>query len=99
MRHARAVVHAGIANSRIPLKSVAGKSFSAFPTHAQPAILRICQQAHGQYHDTHGGRLVFNFSPDTGVDNLLVKIVRFFDMKYNVIYFEEINLMNLLTKL
>ena len=32
---------AGIANQRFPLKSVAGKTFSAFPVRAQPAILRI----------------------------------------------------------
>ena len=37
----RAVVHAGIANQRSPLKSMAGKTFPAFPTHAQPAILHI----------------------------------------------------------
>ena len=39
---ARAVMHAGIANLRFPLKSAAGgKTFPAFPVHAQPAILRI----------------------------------------------------------
>ena len=38
---ARAVMHAGILNQRFPLKSVAGKTLSAFPAHAQPAILRI----------------------------------------------------------
>ena len=31
----------GIAKSRIPLKSVAGKMFPAFPAHAQPAVLCI----------------------------------------------------------
>ena len=36
----RAVMHAGIANWRFPLKSVAGKTFPAFPAHAQPAIVR-----------------------------------------------------------
>ena len=39
--HARAVVHAGIANPRFPLKAVAGKTFPAFPAHAKPTILRI----------------------------------------------------------
>ena len=39
--HARTVMHAGVANLRFPLKSVAGKTFPAFPAHAQPAILRI----------------------------------------------------------
>ena len=34
-------VHTGIANLRFPLKSVAGKMFSAFPSHAQHAIFRI----------------------------------------------------------
>ena len=41
VRHARAVMHAGIAYWRFPLKSVAGKTFPGFPAHAQPAILRI----------------------------------------------------------
>ena len=41
VRHARAVMHVGIANYRFPLKSVAGKTFPAFPVHAQPAILCI----------------------------------------------------------
>ena len=44
---ARAVMHAGVANWRFPLKSVAGKTFPAFPAHAQHAILRIWQEAHG----------------------------------------------------
>ena len=39
-------MHAGIANLGFPLKSVAGKTFPAFPTHAQPAILRFWQEAH-----------------------------------------------------
>ena len=43
----RAVMHAGIANLRFPLKSVAGKTSPAFPAHVQPAILRILQEAHG----------------------------------------------------
>ena len=38
---ARAVMHAGIANQRFPLKSVAGKMFPASPAHVQTAILRI----------------------------------------------------------
>ena len=41
MRNARATMHVGIANKRFPLKSVAGKTFPAFPAHAQHAILRI----------------------------------------------------------
>ena len=41
VRDARAVMHAGIANLWFPLKSVAGKTFSTFPAHAQPTILRI----------------------------------------------------------
>ena len=47
VRDARAVMHAGIANWRFPMKSVAGKTFPAFPAHAQPAILHIWQEAHG----------------------------------------------------
>ena len=43
------VMHAGIANLRFPLMSVAGKTFPAFPVHAQPAILRIWQEAHDNY--------------------------------------------------
>ena len=39
--HARAVMHAGIANSRFSLKSVAGKTFLTFPAHARPAVLCI----------------------------------------------------------
>ena len=39
--NARAVMHAGIVNWRFPLKLVAGKTFPAFPAHAQPAIWRI----------------------------------------------------------
>ena len=50
VRHARAVMHAGIANPRFPLKSVAGKTFPAFLAHAQPKILSgkrsIPQQTH-----------------------------------------------------
>ena len=41
VRDARAVMHAGIANSWFPLNSAAGKTFPAFPAHAQPANLRI----------------------------------------------------------
>ena len=37
--HVRAVIHVGITNYRIPLNSVAGKTFPAFPAHAQTAIL------------------------------------------------------------
>ena len=33
VRHARAVMHGGIANLRFPLKSMAGKAFPAFPAH------------------------------------------------------------------
>ena len=47
MCNARAVMHAGIANQRFPLKLVAGKTFPALQAHAQPAILRIWQEAHG----------------------------------------------------
>ena len=38
VRDARTVMHAGIANKRFPLMLVAGKTFPAFPAHAQPAI-------------------------------------------------------------
>ena len=41
VRDARAVMHVGIANPRWP-----GKTFPAFPAHAQPTILRIWQEAH-----------------------------------------------------
>ena len=40
---ARAVMHVGIANPRWP-----GKSFPAFPAHAQPTTLRIWQEAHAK---------------------------------------------------
>ena len=40
VRDAGAVMHVRIA-------TVAGKTFTAFPTHAQPAILRIWQKAYG----------------------------------------------------
>ena len=46
VRDARTVLHAGIANQRFALKSMAGKTFPAFPAHAHPAILRIWQEAH-----------------------------------------------------
>ena len=39
--HARAVMHAGIANPQFPAKVVAGKIFPALLVNAQPAILRI----------------------------------------------------------
>ena len=52
VRDARAVMHVGIANLRFPLKSVAGKTFPAFPAHAQLALLRIWQEAHCAHH-TH----------------------------------------------
>ena len=45
---ARVVMHVGIANPRYPLKSAAGKTFPAFPAHAQPVILRIWLEAHGK---------------------------------------------------
>ena len=35
-----------ITSNWFPLKRVAGKTFPAFPAHAQPAILRIWQEAH-----------------------------------------------------
>ena len=38
VRDARAVMHAGIANKRFPLKSVVGETFRAFSAHAQPTI-------------------------------------------------------------
>ena len=38
MRDARDVMHAMIANYRVPLKSVAGKTLPAFPVYAQTAI-------------------------------------------------------------
>ena len=47
VRDKRAVMHTRIANWRFLLKSVAGKTFPAFPAHAQPAILRIWHEAHG----------------------------------------------------
>ena len=34
---------------QFPLKSVAGKTFSAFPAHAQPAILHIWQTVHRKH--------------------------------------------------
>ena len=44
--HVHAVMHAGIANQRFPFNSVVGKTFPAFPAHAQPVILRILYEAH-----------------------------------------------------
>ena len=44
VRYARAVMHVGITNPRFTLKLVSGKT--AFPAHAQPANLRIWQEAH-----------------------------------------------------
>ena len=41
VRHARVVMHVGIANWWFPLKSDRGKRLQSFPAHAQPAILRI----------------------------------------------------------
>ena len=43
--HACAVMHAGIANSRFPLKLVAGKAFPTFPVHAHPTFLRTIAQS------------------------------------------------------
>ena len=40
------VMHDEVANWPFPLKSFAGEKFPAFPAHALPAILRICQEAH-----------------------------------------------------
>ena len=34
-------MHAGIANQPFSLKSMAGKTFPAFPAHAQPTFLRV----------------------------------------------------------
>ena len=39
--HALVVMYAGIVNSRFPLKSMAGKTFPAFPAHARPAKFYI----------------------------------------------------------
>ena len=60
VRHARAVMHVGIANLQW-----AGKTFPAFPAHAQPTILRISQEAmetvsallslRGEYQSQRGG--------------------------------------------
>ena len=52
MHHGTCVTHVtrcmpGSLTSVFLLKSVAGKTFPAFPTHAQPTILRIWQEAHG----------------------------------------------------
>ena len=45
--HVCAGKHARIANKQFPfLKSVAGKTFTTFPVHVQPAILRIWLEAH-----------------------------------------------------
>ena len=44
VRDARAVMHVGIANAKWR-----GKTFTAFPVHAHPAILRIWQEAHVFY--------------------------------------------------
>ena len=51
MHHGRCVTHVpwcmqGSPYLRFPLKSVMGKTCPAFPAHAQPAILRIWQEAH-----------------------------------------------------
>ena len=43
VRHARAVMHAGIA---ISFEVGGGETFPVFPAQAQPAILRIWQEAH-----------------------------------------------------
>ena len=39
-------MHAGIANQRFPLKSVAGKTLPALPAHAPPTVLYIPEKAH-----------------------------------------------------
>ena len=41
VRDAHAVMHAGIANWRFPLKSAVEKTFPAFPTHEQHPLLPI----------------------------------------------------------
>ena len=51
MQHGTCVTHVpwcrpGSLASGFSLKSVAGKTFPAFPAHAQPTILRIWQEAH-----------------------------------------------------
>ena len=61
VRLARAVMHTGVANWRFPLKSVVGKTLPTFPTHAQPVIVRIWQEAHafpGHFVDNGPGVLV-----------------------------------------
>ena len=42
-------MHDGIANYQFPLKSVARKTFLAFPAHAHYAIWRIWQEVHGSH--------------------------------------------------
>ena len=46
LRHAHAVMHQGIVHQRFPLKSVARKTFPAFPMHMQTAILHIWSGVH-----------------------------------------------------
>ena len=63
MHHA--VMHVGIANPRLT-----GKTFLAFPAHAQPAVLGIWQEAHGmisnhQPHDCLLNRLFRHRSKKT----------------------------------
>ena len=60
MRHARAMMHVGIANLRFSLKSGAGKTFPALPAHAQPALLRIWQEAHDDDDDEDDISRFFN---------------------------------------
>ena len=45
VRHARDVMHDGIANPHWR-----GKTYPAFPAHAQPSILHIWQEAHLEYY-------------------------------------------------
>ena len=52
MHHGTCVMHAGIANSQLLLKSVVRKPFPEFQ--AQPAILRISWEAHGKHKILYG---------------------------------------------
>ena len=56
---ARAVMHGGIANLRFPLNLMAGKTFTTFAAHAQPAIVRIWQEAHSMRRYVYARHVVF----------------------------------------
>ena len=85
--HARAVMHSGIANQQFPLKSMAGKTIPTFPAHAQPAIIRIWQEAHAVImycHSSTGSTSLLSFLIDAKSSSHLDITAAYLTIKHHI---------------